>query len=135
MEGRAMALNDDGLWPPAEHERAVATVALIAVGGGAGVAAAMGSFVPAFLLAPFFLGAFVGLFAIRRPVRAVLALVVLGNVLLAVTTAGTSSSGLALVSAALVGYVAPLMVLGSLCTSTLRRWHRADAVPALEVAA
>lgn len=102
------------------------------------VAAVMGNPYPAVIGSPFFLGALVGLFAIRRPARiasvgALLGLAALG-VWIAVTATGHWMGELILiVSAVVLVYIMPLMILGAVCTATVRRWFRGRAAHAFDL--
>jgi hypothetical protein len=118
---------------PSEDAATLAAVVLVVTTVACAAAAANGEPAWAILASPFFLGALVGLFAIWRPVRAVVFVSFLGLVALTLALRDLSLAGVARCAPVFIGGVAPLMIIGAVSTATLRRRLREHgASPAAE---
>jgi hypothetical protein len=123
----------DVIQTPSKVACALATVLLVAVTGGCAWAAAVDPWL-AILGAPFFLGALVGALAIRRPVQAVSALVLVGLATLGFGLGPRHIVAWPSLASFILAYVTPQILIGAVCAATLRRRPRARATTVAGIA-
>jgi hypothetical protein len=116
----------DDLKTPSEEAAVISGAALLATTGGCAMAAFLGNPGPALYASPFFLGAFVGLFAVRWPLRAVLILAISALAALALIADTRETAATVLCGAEVLAYAAPLAGAGAVAMATVGRRLRAS---------
>jgi hypothetical protein len=112
--------SDDYLRAPSHRAVAIATGLLAAVTLYCSGMALEKSYAPAVFCSPFFVGAIVGLFSVRNPVRGALNTMLIALGLSVITL----REGVVCCLMAMP-FVLPVTIVGAVCTSTLRRHVRA----------